>query len=272
MSDNLPNPLYAVTTHADIIYRRIAGISLMLDILQPRPLPPAPLPVVLFIQGGAWMEANRKLNLTHFLVERGFATVSIDHRLSQQAGFPAQIMDAKAAVRWVRAHAADYGFDPARVGVWGISSGGHLAALLGTSAGVPDLEDESDFPGESSQVQAVVDLFGPTDFLQMGGYHDHPDSPEARLVGGPIHIRVDQVRQANPITYIRGNEPPFLLLHGDQDDIVPIGQSELLYQALTAAGNNVTFVPLAGEGHFFSEAGFVQIQRLILEFFMRHLV
>lgn len=263
------NPTYAITTHPDIVYRVVAGITLRLDILQPEPLPPEPLPVVLFIQGGAWMEANRKLNLTDFLVRHGFATVSIDHRLSQQARFPAQIRDAQAAVRWVRANAAHYGFDPERVGVWGISSGGHLAALLGTAAGVTDWEDADDAPGVSSAVRAVVDLSGPTDFLQMGGFHDQPDSPEAQLLGGPIWSRVDQVRQANPISYIRGNEPPFLILHGDQDDIVPIGQSELLYQALQAVGNDVTFVPLAGEGHFFSEAGLAQIRHLILAFFRR---
>ena len=91
--------------------------------------------MVLFIQSGAWIEANRRLNLTHFLVDRGFATVSIDHRLIQQALFPAQIIDAKAAVRWIRANAPTYGFDPDRIGVWEISSNGHLAALLGTTCG-----------------------------------------------------------------------------------------------------------------------------------------
>ncbi len=265
-----PSP-YTITAQPDIVYRVVEGITLRLDLLQPAPRPAALLPVVLFIQGGAWMEANRQLNLTHFLVERGFATVSIDHRLSQQALFPAQIMDAKAAVRWIRANAPAYGFDPDRIGVWGISSGGHLAALLGTTGGVPHLEDAADFAGVSSHVQAVVVLAGPSDFLQMGRPHDQPDTAEAQLVGGPLQTRLEQVRQANPISYIRGKEPPFLILHGDQDTIVPIGQSELLYQALATARNNVTFVPLRGEGHFFSVAGLQQIERLIGEFFSRQL-
>ena len=138
----------------------------------------------------------------------GFFTVSISYRLSGQATFPAQIEDCKAAVRWLRAHAADYHVDPARIGVWGHSAGAHLAALLGTSGDVPALEGTSGNAGRSSRVQAVVALAPPVDLGKMGGWHDAPDSPEARLLGGPVWKRPDGVRVANPITYLKRTRRP----------------------------------------------------------------
>jgi acetyl esterase/lipase len=231
------------------------------------------MPVVIYIHGGGWMSGDRRENRNGVLAPHGFFTISIDYRLSHQAIFPAQIEDAKTAVRWVRAHAAQYHLDPTRIGVWGHSAGAHLAALLGTSAGVAELEGAGEWAGYSSRVQAVATLAAPTDFLRMGGWHDDPDSPEARLVGGPIHERVDRVRMANPLTYVRSDAPPFLLLHGDDDTIVPIGQSVLLHQALRAAGCDATFVPLAGASHDFDadEPSWHEARHMVLAFFKRHL-
>ena len=189
----------------------------------------------------------------------GYAVASINYRLSHEAIFPAQIHDCKGAVRWLRAHAGEYGLDPARVGAWGDSAGGHLVALLGTSGDVAELEGTVGGNGEqSSRVQAVCDWFGPTDMLQIGGFpsdidHNGPDSPEARLFGGPIHEKRDLVTQANPITYIRADAPPFLIVHGDRDPIVPLHQSELLADALRAAGVPVRLITVAGAGHGFDD-------------------
>jgi len=173
----------------------------------------------------------------------------------------------------LRAHAAHYQIDPQRIGVWGHSAGAHLAALAGTSGHLATFGDRDAPEAPACDVRAVATLACPTDFLHMGRWHDDADSPEAQLVGGPIHERTELVRIANPISYVRPGAPAFLLIHGDQDDIVPIGQSELLSQALHAAGNRVTFVPIAGAGHNFGadEASWAAAQSLILTFFAQHL-
>jgi acetyl esterase/lipase len=185
----------------------------------------------------------------------GYAIASINYRLSQHALFPAQIEDCKAAVRWLRAHAAQYGLDAARFGAWGPSAGGHLVAMLGTTGNVAEL-DVGEHLEASSRVQAVVDYFGPTDFLQMdahrmpkGKVHDAADSPESELVGGPIQENADRVAAANPITYVSPDAPPFLIVHGELDPLVPHHQSELLVAALKRAGVPVTFYTVVGAGH-----------------------
>jgi acetyl esterase/lipase len=191
--------------------------------------------------------------------------------------FPAQIHDLKAAVRWLRANAAQYGIDPERVGAWGESSGAHLVALLGTSAGVPMLEGTLGPAGPSSAVRAVVDWYGPTDFLQMDAHrlpegmaHDPADSPESRLVGGPIQSRKVIVQAANPVTYVGADDPPFLIFHGDRDPLVPHHQSVLLHAALAAAGVPVTLHTLAGAGHGTPEFRTPEVGRAMVEFFDRH--
>jgi len=258
----------------DILYTTADGIPLYLDIIQPDPLPQGRMPVVIYIHGGGWMGGNRKGERNTFLAENGFFTISIDYRFSQQAPYPAQIEDVKAAVRWVRANAEHYQLDPEHIGVWGHSAGGHLAALLGTSANVPELEGKSSPQLFSSSVQAVIDLSGPTDLSQMGGWHDLPDSPEARLLGAPVQESPDLVRFANPITYIHADVPPFLIFHGTQDTTVPVNQSELLYEALKDAGTDATFTRIQDEDHNLTAKGgesFTFIYEKVLEFFTRHL-
>src|SRR5207302_1793987 len=164
---------------------------------------------------------------------------SINYRLSQHAIYPAQIEDCKAAVRWLRASAWKYHFDPDHFGAWGASAGGHLVALLGTTGDVKDLEGASDKPGVSSQVQAVCDWFGPSDFSKEAEQalptskidRTKPDCPEALLIGGALADHPDRVKRANPITYISKNAAPFLIVHGDKDDVVPVGQSRILHEA-----------------------------------------
>jgi acetyl esterase/lipase len=224
-------------------------------------LPPsgAGWPLVVSIHGGAFRMGTKDAEPARSagaFVAKGFAVAAINYRLSQHAIFPAQIEDCKAAVRWLRANAGRYGYDPARVASYGGSAGGHLAAMLGTTGDVKAFETGASL-GQSSRVQAVVDFFGPTDFLQMDAHrpsaqamvHDTPDSPESQLVGGPIRDNPDRVARANPITYVSADDPPFLVVHGDADLLVPHHQSVLLDAALRKAGVPVELVTIPGGLH-----------------------
>ncbi len=243
---------------ADIQYASTPEKKLLLDVYRPARPSSAKLPLVVWIHGGAW-RAGSKNNPTQVvdLSRRGYVVASISYRLSGDAIFPAQIHDCKAAIRWLRAHAAEYGVDPGRIGVAGSSAGGHLVALLGTSGEVADLEgDVGGNLGVSSRVQAVVDLFGPTDFLQMDAHsinpdflHDAPGSPESALLGGPIQLNPDKAARADPITYATADDPPFLIIHGDLDPLVPYNQSELLQAALASAGVSSKLYKVVGGRH-----------------------
>jgi acetyl esterase/lipase len=214
-----------------------------------------PLPLIIWIHGGAWLEGSKdEYAPLEYLAER-YAVASINYRLSQHAIFPAQIEDCKAAVRWLRANAQKYNLDPQRFAAWGASAGGHLAAMLGVTGDVTDFEIGENL-GVSSRVQAVVDYFGPTDFLQMdthrtldGVPHDEAHSPESLLVGGWIRENPGRVARANPLTYVTARAAPFLIVHGDHDPLVPHHQSELLEAALQKAGVPVTFYTVQGGGH-----------------------
>ena len=206
-----------VTAHRDLEYAKIGDKRLLLDIYVPDTTADSdePLPLIVWIHGGAWRAGNKKNCPPLRFTDKGFVAASISYRLSQEAPFPAQIEDCKAAIRWLRANAVKYRIDPDRIGVWGSSAGGHLVALLGTSGDVEQLESEHQHQEQSSRVQAVCDFFGPTDFLRMdadslpGGpiQHDAADSPESMLVGGPIQENTDKVARANPITYVSPDDP-----------------------------------------------------------------
>jgi acetyl esterase/lipase len=192
------------------------------------------------------------------MLERGYAVVDVGYRLSGEAIFPAQVEDCKAAIRWIRANANKYGFDSDRIGAWGSSAGGHLVAFLGTAGDVKEFDTDTNAQ-YSSRVQAVCDWFGPTDFLQMdehmiGGnrlVHDEPGSPESLLVGGPIQDEPYKslAGKADPITYVTRDDPPFLIMHGDKDMLVPLHQSELLLAALKKADVSASLYIVKGGGH-----------------------
>jgi acetyl esterase/lipase len=231
-----------------------------------------PLPVVVWIHGGAWRAGSKKNCRSKVFLKDGYAAASINYRLSQHATFPAQIEDCKAAIRYLRANAKKYNIDPDRIGVWGSSAGGHLVALLGTTS---DIKDFNKGPNLhlSSKVQAVCDFFGPTDFTRMSDFesrmdHDAADSPESILVGGPVQENKEACKRANPITYVSRNDPPILIVHGDKDPLVPHNQSELLYEALKKVDVDVKFHTVKGGGHGFRD---VQVDRMVKEFFNRHL-
>ncbi len=230
-------------------------------------------PLIVWVHGGAWLGGSKVSCPALRFVNQGYAVASINYRLSQHAIFPAQIEDCKAAIRWLRANAAQYYYDPNRIGVWGASAGGHLVALLGTTGNVKEF-DVGPNVGVSSRVQAVCDFFGPTDFTKMSSFpstmkHDAPDSPESKLIGGPIQENKDKVQRANPIAYVTRDDPPFLIVHGDKDPLVPHNQSEILLDALKKAGVEATLYTVPGGGH----GGFKdpQVDILVSQFFERHL-
>lgn len=203
--DTSPKIPESVTVHRDIAYVTDGHERQKLDLYVPADIGEN-LPLIIWVHGGAWRGGNK----THYrpmeYLRAGYAGASISYRLSQHAVFPAQIEDVKAAVRWLRANAETYRLDPNRFAAWGTSAGGHLVAMLGTAGDVAEFEVGENLK-VSSKVQAVVDYFGPTDFLQMDAHrlpdglvHDAPDSPESKLVGGPIQAHKDRVAKANPIT------------------------------------------------------------------------
>ena len=198
-----------------------------------------PFPVIISIHGGAFMfgdKADEQVNPMLEGLKHGYAVVSINYRLSGEALFPKNINDVKAAIRWVKANAATYKMNPDNIAVWGGSAGGNLAALAGTSGDVKELEDISlGNANQSSRVQAVVDWFGPTNFLLMDEqlketgngipHHSEENSPESKLMGQKITDIPAKVQLTNPETYITKDDPPFLIEHGTKDQLVPTQQS-----------------------------------------------
>lgn len=206
------------------------------------------LPLVVWIHGGAFLIGRKEDTVPLELLSEGYAVASIGYRLSTDAKFPAQIEDCKAAIRWLRANAARFALDPERVGVFGESAGGYLAAMLGTT-GDMKMFDIGDHLEQSSAVQAVIDFYGPTDFLQNSFATANPKSPEALLLGGAIRENRDKAEKANPIAYATKNDAPFLIVHGDADKLVPFNQSELLEVALKKANVVATLHTVKGGGH-----------------------
>jgi acetyl esterase/lipase len=252
----------------------------VLDLFLPKQPSDKPLPLMIWIHGGAWMAGSQANPPVLYLVNKGFAVASIQHRFSSHAIWPAQAYDCKAGIRFLRANAAKYNFDPNCFGVGGDSSGGHLAAFVGTSGDVSEMEGDLGNTNVSSRVQAVVDWFGPTDFTLMAQQsgpgsmipHDSPNSPESLLLGGPVHERGELARTANPLTYVDKKDPPFLIMHGDNDRLVPLGQSIILAEALIDAGvEEVTMKTIRGAGHEGPEFRNVESQQLIEEFLSRKL-
>jgi acetyl esterase/lipase len=262
-----------VTTHRDLAYVTGGHERQKLDLYLPKAGPLRPL--IINIHGGAFKVGSKEMGVPLEFVARGYAVASINYRLSQHAVYPAQIQDCKAAVRWLRAHAAAYRIDPDRFAAFGASAGGHLAAMLGTTGATKEF-DVGDHLDQPSRVQAVVDYFGPTDFLQMdahrvagGQLHDPAQSPESELIGGPIQENRDKVRRANPIAYVTAKAPPFLICHGDADPLVPHHQSQLLEAALRQAGGAVTFYTVKGAGH--GRFNDPKVDELTVAFLAKHL-
>ena len=231
-----------------IPYAAIPGIRpLELDLYTPVE---QPAPVIVFLHGGGWRlgsrhtagPAYRGADPTPFeqVAQAGIAVASVDYRLSGEATFPAQLHDAKAAVRWLRTRSDELGIDPERIAAWGESAGGHLAELLGLTGDDARLEGEVGFRGPPSRVSGVVAWYAPRDVAavatDLATDPADPTTREALLLGAPAPSVPDLAAQASPITYVRRDAPPVLLLHGEADRVIPFVQSVRLHTALVEAG------------------------------------
>ena len=248
----------SITKHADVVYASINGRDLPLDVYSPSTKPERPIPVIVWVHGGGWRGGSKSgIGRSLPILSRGYGLVSVEYRLSGEAIFPAAIGDVKAAFRWVRANASTYGFDPARIGAWGSSAGGHLVALLGTAHDVAEWDRiHEENAGVSSRPDAVCNWFGPSDFLRMNDFpsridHDAADSPESKFVGGPIQENQQKAQRANPVNYVTPDDPPMLHMHGELDRAVPFNQSELLHAALEKVGVDSTLYMVKSADHGF---------------------
>lgn len=272
-AQNLPVALpEGVRAHRDLVYVEGGHERQKLDLFLPANVE-GPVPVIIWVHGGGWQNGSKEncSPLRGGYLEMGYAVASLNYRLSQHAVFPAQIEDCKAAIRWLRAHAKEYGLDGNRFGAWGSSAGGHLVALLGTTGDVKAF-DVGAHLDQTSRVQAVCDYFGPTDFIALAKSRDASRpatylSPESRLIGGFVLDHPEQVAAANPITYITAEDPPFLIVHGDADPVVPIAQSELLFAAMKKSGLGVRFHTIRGAAHGGPGFSSGEVETMVADFF-----
>jgi acetyl esterase/lipase len=247
-----------VTLLKDLAYVEKGHARQKLDLYLPAEAKES-LPLIIWVHGGAWEGGSKEQcqPLHQGFLSKGYAIASINYRLSQHAIFPAQLEDCKAAIRWLRAEAKTYNLNPDRFAAYGGSAGGHLAALIGTTGNIKTFDVGGNLT-LSSRVQAVCDYYGPSDFL----YNENNLSPEfskrlndpaaavPRLLGGPVKEKRDAALKASPVTYVTNQAlPPFLIVHGDKDPLVPITQSERLFNVLRDAKGNVHLHCIKGAGH-----------------------
>ncbi|MDF1825468.1 MAG: alpha/beta hydrolase [Verrucomicrobiales bacterium] len=264
------NPLPGTAVKRDIHYATHDDVELKLDLYRPQPLPEAPLPVVLWIHGGGWLNGSKDKCRADFLAQKGFAVVSVGYRLTDVARWPGQIDDCSAAVKWVRDHAEAFQLDPDAVGAWGSSAGGHLVALMGTR---PTSDDTT------IKLQAVCDWFGPTDLLTMPPnvvsetrtYEQVSQSNGAKLLGSPVPEARDLAKDASALYHVSSDDSPFLIMHGSEDPGVPLVQSARFHEALKAAGVDSSFVIIEGAAHGGREFRTEEVKSQVINFFNEHL-
>ena len=270
LHDDMPPPRAredypGVTSYYDITYAELVGFRpLVLDLHIPSGA--GPFPVLMWVHGGGWQGGNRAMGHALQLAQHGFAIAAPQYRLSGEAKYPAQVHDLKGAVRWLRANAATYRLDADRIAGWGASADAHLVSLVAL------LEDAGDVGGnleQSGALQAVVSYFMPSDLLAMASPSGATprDQMSANLLGYNVRERPDAASQASPITHARRDAPPFLILHGDADPMVPPAQSQSFHAALRAAGADSTFVTLPDAIHedpaFWSEETLSQVREFL---------
>jgi len=282
-----PKPALVIPADVELIkdveYGKGGDVSLTLDILRPKIQPKDPMPVVIFVHGGGFMSGSKQNGVRHLipLAQRGYFCATINYRLTDVAIFPAQIEDCKCAVRWARAHAREYNADPKRIGAWGGSAGGTLVGLLGVTGGMKEFEGTGGWAKESSRVQAVCDWFGRMDIWKTAQEEKARGVTKETMVKGDISERLSALiggviwenpytcRWASPITYVTKDDAPFLIMHGDKDDVVPMDQSVAFHEALRKAGVDSTLQVVKDVGHSFP--GRPDLDKPVVEFFEKHL-
>lgn len=223
-------------------------------------VPPSthPVPVVMWIFGGSWKIGSKGYHVNvRRLTQHGIAVASIEYRLSGTAKYPAQVEDCRTALEWLKQNGSRYGIDPQRIGVSGESAGGHLAALLATEEG-------------RSKVRAAFVMYPPTDLVKIGREYDDPQRPSAieSLLGGPISQKLAAAREASPVNHVSSTSPPFLIIHGTEDQLVPPEHSKDLNRRLHKAGVESTLILVPGKEHWFRLDA--AQEAMVANFFQRH--
>ena len=271
----------AAEVRREVVYDTAHGAGLTMDVYFPPGDTCAERPAVMYVHGGGW-EGGGKAMVAIVpgpaeLLRRGYVVASVDYRLAPEHKFPAMLEDAKCAVRFLRAQAKDFQIDPRRIGIMGDSSGGHLAALVGLTDSRAGFDGPCAWSNETSRVQAVVDLYGPTDFTVAP---KHLKQREIALMEGVFGVtRPDDpiLKRASPVTYVSAGAPPFLILQGDRDPLVPLERSREFFDKLKAAGADATLVVITNFSHGFTPWGlksrptFAGRSRIIADFFDQHL-
>jgi acetyl esterase/lipase len=262
----------------NVRYGKVGDADLLLDVYRPKTMPKELMPAVVWIHGGAWAYGDKENPLALFLAYYGYFVVSIDYRLVPMHKFPAPLEDAKCAVRWLRANATQMRVNPDRIGVWGASAGGHLAAMVGLTSDRREFDGNGGHATNSSRVQAVCAFFPPTQWEPFVDNDERQRQILFNFLGASYAAKPDLYRQASPVTYVKKDAPPFLLVHGDADPEVPVSQSERLDAALRDVGAEVTFIRVKNANHSFQSANgspiaprYQEIQRAVIAFFQRHL-
>lgn len=272
----------AIKLEKDIAYIEGGDEAQKLDIYLPETPSDKPLPLIVHIHGGGWRAGNKFPCSVSAMVLKGYAVASIEYRFSQKAIFPAQIQDCQAAIRWLRAHAKQYNLDTDHLGAVGGSAGGHLSALVGTSGGKKAFPPIGGHLDQSDRVQAVIDIYGPADFssvVQQAAEDKNvknifafntPSDPYSSLIGTKLDDK-PKADAVSPVHYVSKDSPPFLILHGTHDTLVPYAQSLQLEAALKAQSVPVWLQTLPGSGHGGPAFGKSAVIQLMQAFFDKHL-
>lgn len=252
-------------------------IPLMMDIYYP-PNTDKPMPAIIYVHGGGWYSGDKETGIGIYdiapLVNSGYLVAAINYRLAPRYKFPAQIEDVKCAVRFLRANAVKYNIDPENIGAFGDSAGGHLVSLLGVTADNGLFEKCEINVQESDAVQAVVDLYGPSDLTTNFQVYN---SLFLETIFNTTEPDADILKDGSPITYISSDSPPFLIIHGDKDDVVSLQQSQVLFERLTSVGVTASLLIVKNSGHVFTPIGGAicptrtQITDSIVNFFDQYL-
>jgi acetyl esterase/lipase len=259
----------------NIAYREGVGEPGLLDLAMPADPGAEKLPAIVFVHGGGWQSGSKRRPLFILPALRyaaaGYVCIAVNYRLAQEAPFPTAVEDVKTAVRWLRAHADQYRVDPDRIGAFGNSAGAHLALMLAMVG--PDAGLEGDlFPEHSSAVQAVCASAVPADFGVWVPGGAAPDRGPGTFLAGPEDTIRDRVAQASPISYVRADAPPLLLIHGSDDTTVPVAQLDRFVEAMRSAGHqDLTYLRYEGASHMVFRQRADETEPAMARFFARTL-